>query len=191
MADTQVYPWIIQQDRRKKILIAMRQPSTAKQIARNTGIPVDTCSYLLIIFTAKGLLKCLNPQARSSRLYGLTTLGKKYRKHLHRVLDRPYKEYIFPDIPWTLYGWVCFNHRSTVLKTLSEPMQPSEIKRFLRIHHARMKISANNIRDVIKLLLARKIVRPVRVKNKAHLRYELTELGHQIRQLLLNAQVGL
>ena len=186
--------WTAKEENRRRILISIKQPLTAKQISKKTRINLDTCSYVLGRFVSKGLSVCLNPDARNSRLYWLTDLGRSCQQRLRQELNLPEqaeKAYDLPSVNWELYGWVCFNHRSTVIKTISEPMQPSEIKRFLRIHHPRMKISANNIRDVIKLLLARKIVRPVRVKNRAHLRYELTELGHQIRQLLLNAQVGL
>ena len=67
-------------------------------------------------------------------------------------------------------------------------MQPSEIKRILRIQRAHIRISANNIRDVVRLLLTKGIFRPVKVKKKAHLRYELTELGIKFRQLLIQAE---
>jgi hypothetical protein len=165
----------------------MRQPSTAKQLARKTGIPVDTCSYLIVKCSDHGLFRCLNPKVRSSRLYWLTGLGDKCRRRLHRDLGLPHKELELPNVDWPLYGWVCFKHRSAVIRILSNPMQPSEIKRLLRIHQSSVKISANNIRDIVKLLSARKIARPVKVKKKAHLRYELTELGNQLRQLLLQA----
>ena len=141
----------------------------------------------MVKFSTQGLLTCLNPEARSNRLYWLTELGAKCKKQLHQDLEIPYKEFDLPDVDWQLYGWVCFNHRSAVIRTLSTPMQPSEIKRFLRIHHPGTKISANNIRDIIRLLFARKIVRQVKVKGKAHARYELTDLGNQLRQLLLQA----
>ena len=67
-------------------------------------------------------------------------------------------------------------------------MQPSKVKRILRLRKANIRISANNIRDVIRLLLSKGIVRPVKVKKKAHLRYELTELGIKFRQLLIQAE---
>lgn len=190
MEFTKVYQWLKEEEHRRRILTAMKQPLTAKQVGRKTGIPMDTCSYILAKFSAKGLLTCLNPEARNSRLYWLTTLGRAYRKQLQQDLNLPYTEYDLPDVNWALYGWLCFSHRSAVIRTLSCPMQPSEIKRFLRIHRPNMKISANNIRDVIRLLLARKIVRPVRVRKKAHLLYELTDLGNRFRQLLTRAQAG-
>jgi len=190
MKTTHVYPWIKHEKHRRDFLVAITQPLTARQIARKTGIPVDTGSHLIAQCSAKGLVTCLNPEQRNSRLYWLTSLGMAAKKQLCHDANLPCKEYDLPDINWSLYGWVCFNHRSAVIRTLSGPMQSSEIKRVLRIHQSSIKISANNIRDIIKLLISKNIVRPMKVKRKAHPRYELTELGIQLQQLLRQAQVG-
>ena len=66
-------------------------------------------------------------------------------------------------------------------------MQPAEIKKVLRIRRPNVKISANNVRDIIKLFLARNIVSLVKIRKKAHPKYELTDLGTKLRQLLLRA----
>ena len=181
----------MEEENRKKIFIAINQPLTAKQLSKRVGIPVDTCSYLIAKFTFKGLLTCLNPGAIKSRLYGLTEFGIRCRKELHQILRLPHKEYNKPDINWHLYGWVNFNHRSAILKILTSPMQPAEIKKVLRIRRPNVKISANNVRDIIKLFLARNIVSPVKIRKKAHPRYELTDLGTKLRQLLLQADAVL
>ena len=191
MKNSNVYQWIIEEEKRKKIFIAINQPLTAKQLSKRVGIPVDTCSYLIAKFTFKGLLTCLNPGAIKSRLYGLTEFGIRCRKELHQILRLPHKEYNKPDINWHLYGWVNFNHRSAIIKILTTPMQPAEIKKVLRIRHPNIKISANNVRDIIKLFLARDIVRPVKIRKKAHPRYELTDLGTKLRQLLIRADAVL
>jgi len=191
MKYTDVYPWISQEKQYRAFIMAITQPLTARQISRKTGIPVDTCSCLIAKLSDQGLLTCLNPEQRNSRLYWVTGLGAKCKNKLYQDLDLPRKELDLPDMDWQLYGWVCFTHRSAVIRTLSGPMQPSEIKRFLRVHHPDIKISSNNIRDVVKLLLSRNIVRPVKIRKKAHLRYELTETGRQLQRLLLQAQAGL
>ena len=191
MKNSKVYQWIDQQENRKKILIVINQPVTARQLARRTGIPQDTCSYLTAKFAEMGLLACLNPKARSSRLYWLTKRGGQYRKKLYLKQNLSYSELELPEIDWQLYGWVCFSHRSAVIKTLTDPMQPSEIKRILRIQRSHIRISANNIRDIINLFLARNIVKSVKIRKKAHLRYELTDSGTKLRQLLVRAENAL
>ena len=170
--------------------MAFIQPLTARQIAWATGIPMDTCSQLIKQFSHRGILACLNSKQRNSRLYWLTTRGRSLRMKLYQRNNLPYKEYDLPKIDWSLYGWVCFNHRSAVIKALSGSMQPSEIKRYIRIHHPRIRISANNIRDIIKLLVARNVVQAIQLKGKSHPRYQLTELGLQLQRLLRQAQAG-
>ena len=168
--------------------MAIKQPLTGKQIGR-TGIPMDTCSYVVAKLVTRGLLTCLNPEARNSRLYWLTDLGIQCRKRLHQDLALAYEEYDLPSIDWSLYGWICFSHRAAVIRALAEPMQPSEIKRTLRRHRSGIKISANNIRDVVKLLLEKGIVQKVHVRKKAHPRYELTDSGKQFQQLLVQSEM--
>jgi len=184
-----VYEWIKKEESRRKTLMALNQPLTAKQIARKMGIPMDTCSYTIAKFTAKGLVTCLNQEARNSRLYWITELGRQCRKQLHQDRDMSYKEYDLPSVNWPLYGWLCYSHRAAVIRILTEPMQPSKIKRTLRFHKSSIKISANNIRDVVKLLLEKGIVQKVFVRKRAHPRYELTDSGTQFRQLLMQSEM--
>jgi predicted transcriptional regulator len=185
-----VYEWIKKEESRRKILMTIKQPLTGKQIGRRTGIPMDTCSYVVAKLVARGLLTCLNPEARNSRLYWLTDLGIQCRKRFHQDLALAYEEYDLPSVDWALYGWICFSHRSTVMKTLTAPMQPSEIKRAIRKRKAEMKISANNIRDVVKLLLEKGIVQKVFTRKKAHPRYELTDSGNKLQEILIQSEMS-
>ena len=104
----------MEEGNRKKIVMAINQPVTAKQLFQRIGIPTDTCSYVLAKLKIKGLLICLNPDAIKSRVYWLTEFGLRCRKQLHQDLGLLYKEYDMPDIDWHLYGWLNFTHRSCV-----------------------------------------------------------------------------
>ncbi len=193
MQTSNVYEWIEKEENRKTVIASLRQPLTAKQLSRRTGIGIDTCSHVLGRFAEQGLASCLNPAARSSRLYGLTALGKKHRVTLCRELSLSEKSDAgeADGIDWALYGWLCFSHRAAIMRVLTEPMQPSEIKRKLRNVNSSVKISANNIRDVIRLFLRKGIVQKVFVRKKAHPRYELTEIGRKLHGLLIRAEVPL
>jgi len=171
--------------------LAFAQPLTPKQISKKTGIPIYTCSYIIDKYVQQGILTCLNSKAQSSRLYWLTDTGILKRKQLCCKLDIAYVEPDLPDINWQLYGWVCFSHRSTVIKILTSAMRPSEVKRLLILQKTNIRISAGNIRDVLLMLLSKGIVRPVKVKNRNYLRYELTDLGIKLRQLLVKADAYL
>ena len=137
MKNSNVYQWLTEEENRKKILLAINQPVTATQLSQRTSIPRDTSSYLLAKLKIKGLLICLNPDAIKSRVYWLTEFGIRCRKQLYQDLNLLYKEYDLPDdIDWHIYGWVNFNHRSAIIKILTTPMQPAEIKRPLNVNFA-------------------------------------------------------
>ena len=129
------------------------------------------------------MVKCLNPTAKRSRLYWLTSIGILCQKKLNDNLPTALKD--LPDIDWQLYGWVCYNHRAAIIKALTEPMQPATIKRRAKQRNTKIRMSANNVRDVMKLFVQKGIVRPVKIRKKAHPHYELTKVGKQFRQLLI------
>ncbi len=72
---------------------------------------------------------------------------------------------------------------------MTEPLQPSIIKRRARLMNPDLRMSANNVRDVMRLLLAWGVTKPIQIKRKAHLRYELTEQGLVYQRLLQQAEV--
>ena len=186
MHNSEIHKWIEEKENRKRILKSISQPLTAKQIARRTRIDMDTCSYVLGKFKAKVLVTCLNPQARNSRLYYVTPLGRDCQRALYEdsSADRPQVTHDFPSVNWDIYGWICFSHRAAIIRILDSPMQPSAMKRRLRNTCPNVTISANNIRDIIRLFLAKGIVQRIFVRRKAHPRYELTGIGTKLRQLL-------
>lgn len=172
-----------------KVLLALKQPLITRQISKKTGIPAYTCGYIISTFVDSGVLVCLNPRARNNRLYWFTKAGLQYLKLLYSIHNLTYRTPLLPDIDWNLYGWACFSHRSAIIKALTDPMQPSEIKRFFRFQKTPIRISANNIRDIIHLFLIKGIVRPVQNRGKSHPRYELTETGIKLRHLLIQAGI--
>ena len=149
----------------------------------------DACQHVVSELTTYTVLGCLNDHARSSRLYWLTDLGVACQRQLFQQRVQRSPETFFPDVDWQLYGWVCFRHRAAIIKALTEPMQPSAIKRRARFHNPRLQMSANNTRDIVRLFLKRRVIRAVPVRKKTHLRYELTEVGRVIQELLCRAEV--
>lgn len=184
MQTSKVYKWIQKEESRKKILTVLSLPLTARQISKKTGIPAATCSYTIKGFVDCGVMVCLNPTAQNSRIYGLSESGIQCRKHC--IPDC--SEYYSADIDGELFGWACYNHRSAVLRMLTEPMQPSKIRQKIKLKQPKIKISANNTRDVIRLFLEKGIVQKVHVRKKAHPLYELTDLGMKLQSLLIKAE---
>ena len=156
-----------------------------------TSLPRAVCSPLLAELSIYTLVFCLNAAARRSRLYWLTELGTLCQRRLYAAEGSSPPEHLLPSLDWALYGRMCFSHRAPVIRTLNEPLQPAAIKRRARAWQPQLRISANNVRDVIRLLAAWGVVRPVQVRRKVHLRYELTDTGKAIQQLLDRAEVPL
>ena len=180
----EVYEWLTQGKRRKKIIAYLKQPMTAKQLAQITGIREDCCSYVLKELSEYRQVYCLNSGARRSRLYWLTNKCKQYQKKILKTHGLPIYDYDFPIVDWKLYGWVCYNHRAAIIKAITEPLQPASIRRKIKQLFPDMKISANNVADILRLFLKKRIVKPVNIPRKAFCRYELTELGNKLQTFL-------
>ena len=185
----EAYSWAQRNKGRESVLLNLKQPMTASQLSRHTGLNQDQCSMILGQLTLCRMVKCLNPTAKRSRLYWLTPVGILCQKKLNGNLPTTLKD--LPDIDWQLYGWVCYNHRAAIIKALTGPMQPAIIKRKAKQRNHKIRMSANNVRDVMRLFVQKGIVRPVKLRKKAHLRYELTELGHKLQRLLSQAEMPL
>ena len=170
---------------RKEVLLRLTQPLTATQLSRKLGFSLDQCSCALHRLVSQKLARCLNPTANRNRLFWLTSLGRQAQRAL---LGATPCVHDFPLIDWALYSSVCFRHRSEVIRTLTKPMQPVEIKRKAAFLKPGLRMSANNVRDVIRYLKSCGIVSPVSLKKRAHPGYELTKIGAIIRRLLFQAE---
>ncbi len=184
-----IYYWLIQSERRKKILVGFNQPLTATHIARRTDITLDSCLHLLWGLTLYGIIYCLNKGSRYNKLHWLTCLGKACQRKLRETLALRPLAHRFPNIPWDLFGSVCYRHRSAVIKAIHGPMQAAAIKRKALFQNPQLRMSANNVRDVMKYLLKVGVVRKVNIKRRGHPRYELTDLGEVFKDLLLGVRV--
>lgn len=128
-------------------------------------LSLDASMRLLVRLRQRGVVHCLNPQARRSRVYARTDA------HLPE------------DVDWALYGWVSFSQRRAVLEALDVPRYPAAIKRRARYLHPGIRLSANNVRDIIRLFRARGLVTPIDL-GRAHPSYALTSQGEVVQRLL-------
>lgn len=166
----------------------LTQPLTVKQLAGRTSIAEESIGYVVTELRSNGLVHCLNEKARRSRLYWLTELGGKCQRFLCQEKGIPQVERTFSKVDWDIYGSVCFNQRAAIIKSLTAPQQPADIKRKALSQNPDLKMSANNVRDIIKIFLKENIVQPVTYKKKAHPSYELTETGIEFQNLLRKAE---
>lgn len=183
--------WLWQSQRRQSVLLRVFQPATPRQLAQWTQMSLSCCMGVLAQLAPRRLVRCLNPHARRSRLYWLTGRGRACQRRLcqRRGLP-PVQHHLLAGVDWELYGWVCYSHRAAVIRALNEPLRPATIKRRARQRQPELRMSANNVRDVVRLLLARGVVCRVQERPDDPPRYELSPQGQLLRQLLLRAVVG-
>ena len=190
MVFNETYYWLIQSGRRKKIIVDFDQPLTTTHIARRAKITLDACLHLIWGMTVYSVIHCLNTDTRHNRLYWLTELGKTCQRKLRRKMGLQPLFHNLPNIPWNLYSSVCYSHRSAVISAMHEPMQAAAIKRIALRQNPKLRMSANNVRDVMKYLLKEGIVRRITIRRRSHPRYELTDLGKLFKGLLVGACVA-
>ena len=192
MAFNRTYTWVVQGQRRKEVLASFDQPLTAAQIARRHQIALDPCLHVLWMLRRHDITTCLNPETRHNRLHWLTPRGKECQQRLRRSLSLPSVAHRFPETSWDLYSSVCYKHRTAVIRAMREPMQQAAaIKRRALFQNPNIRMSANNVRDVLRYLLKHQIVEKARVKRKRHPRYDLTDLGQVFRDLVEGAEAFL
>ncbi|MFI5225002.1 MAG: hypothetical protein ACHQX3_12305, partial [Nitrospirales bacterium] len=174
--------WLYSSQRRLAILRKLDQPLTATQLARKAGIDRDSCSELLGELYLKAFVTCLNPKQQRSRVYWLTGRGLHFRSRLTQEPIEP-----LPEIEWALYGELCHNHRSAIMRAIREPMRPSKIKRRALLADAELRINLNNVRDILRWMLRKNLVQHVHLRKYVHPLYELTGTGKAMQQLLARA----
>ena len=142
------------------------------------------CSRMLRRLQSESLAECLNPKAQSSRLYRLTELGLWCR---HRLMqEKGIKLHAYPQehntvLDWDVLGWVSFRHRAAVIRALTRPMQAVAIRRRARQQNTQLRMSANNVREVLRVLCQRDIAARVTMKDSIYPHFELTDLGKQLQ----------
>lgn len=179
--------WIAVSPRRESVLVALRQPLTAVQLAGRLGCEPGPASYCFWELSTRGVTRCLNPAATNNRLHWLTGIGRACRDRLIRAEGLPPTALTLPELDWPLYGELLFRHRAAVLRAMNGPRQPSEIRRLAVDRQSGLRMSANNVRDVVRFLVEKKVAAPVDRSRAGHKRYALTETGLAFKQLLLNA----
>lgn len=71
--------------REKALDYLNKKRNTPTNIAKNTGIRVNHISKVLKELSVKGLIQCLNPEARKGRIYEITEVGRKVNKDVKKL----------------------------------------------------------------------------------------------------------
>ncbi len=161
---------------------------TAVQLTKRVDIAKSTISHTLREMSRYQLISCLNPESSKGRLYWFTEFGIRCHKKMTQCHDRKGVRYKLPEIDWELYAWTCFEHRSSVIKVMEVPVSPSDIRRLLVRRFSGIRISVNNVHDIIKLFEKMGIVKRAMIRKRKRARYILTELGRKFQELHIEAE---
>lgn len=189
MNKTEVYVWLKNSQRRQVLIKKFKQPMTVSQLANQAKLQREACTFLLWQLSVYCLVKCLNKEARACRLYWLTDSGKDCQRRLLREEHCSVNMFDLPKVDWKLYGWVCYKHRSTILRTMVIPMQPAEIKRRALAQNPLLRMNVNNVIDVLQEFMSNGIVRAIPFTKQKRRIYELTEVGKAFQELLNRSEV--
>ncbi len=74
--------WVKRGRQRREIIVHIDGPDTPTDISKKSGYSLNNTSRVLNEFKRKGLAKCLNPKAKTGRLYELKPVGKLIRDKL-------------------------------------------------------------------------------------------------------------
>lgn len=183
------YGWLRRNSRAGDFLALIKQPMTARQLARLAGLGNDYAEHLLRKLRKRSLVVCLNPEVPCGRVLWLTEAGKHYRDRWRSEKGLAPLQAKIPDLDWALYGEVTSRHRSMVVRTLTRPMGGAELRRAALLQFPGMRMDANKARDAIQFLFKKGIVRRIQVKRRHFPAYELTETGKEIQKMLILATV--
>ena len=166
---------------RERILLeVIRSPRTYVELIKIVGFKkADNLSHILKALLSSEFIYCLNPKARTGKLYGITNKGKRLRKKLGC------SEFHQPDdVNWNLYGWIVSGkQRRAILKALCDDCLMSARLIRERAQEYNRHISRINTYDVLQQFVRKKIVK--KIKEKCRVYFVLTTVGKKIRQQLL------
>ena len=78
-----LYSFIIRSKRRKDIVLALKQPKTPSQLAKDVKASTSHVSRTLKQFSDRGIVICLTPQEKIGKVYELTAIGKDILKAMN------------------------------------------------------------------------------------------------------------
>ncbi len=82
--DIDLLSWIKRGKQRRDLIKHIKDHLTPSELAKESGYSLNHASRILNEFSRKGLTKCLNPKAKTGRLYVLTQQGRKVKDALAR-----------------------------------------------------------------------------------------------------------
>ena len=144
------YQYVRRSVRRQRFMELLNQPMTPSQLAMHAGMTTKTACKVVAELREHGLIECLAPGMQRGRPYARTGLGEAVWLLIKQRPESSASK--LPQKDHASYASVCHRHRSVVVRGLGTPRRASQIKQWVRTNLPGVKISANNVRDVLRKL---------------------------------------
>lgn len=178
------YQYVRRSVRRQHLMRLLSQPMTPAHLAQQAGLTTKAACKVVAELREHGLIECLTPNIQRGRLYARTTLGESVWSLIKKRSASEPPANKLPAEDHLAYASVCYRHRSVVVRGLGMPRQASQIKHWIRSNLPGAKISANNVRDVLRKLIRIGIVYRTNSDHEYYPVYALTKRGQRFRDLL-------
>lgn len=76
------YSWVVRGKQRRAIIAVLNKEKIPTQVKDETRLSLNNVSDVLRAFEKRKLARCLNPRARTGRVYKLTPRGMRVREML-------------------------------------------------------------------------------------------------------------
>ncbi len=164
--------------RKRAVLEVMSKPKAPSEIRKQIGLRRgNNISSTIKELLSLNLIYCLNPKARTGKLYGLTIKGRSFRNKAGIY------NYSQPNnINWNLYGWiVCGKQKKAILRAMIRLMPLKYIRE--RAKEYSPKVSRTNANDILQLFVGKRIA--MKMRQGCRVLFKLTKTGQRIREQLI------
>jgi len=89
MKDWNLISFVMASEPRFQIMIYLqKKESTPTELTKKMDVPISRTSAVLKELQEKGLVECLTPKRRKSKMFGLTEKGEKILEGIHELTSK-------------------------------------------------------------------------------------------------------
>jgi len=171
--------WLRKKEERTAILRIMTKPMTPTEIGEKIGLKRIRVEG----FLGKGIFKCLTPEVKKGRVYGLTEEAQKKARKLAKDENRIYT-YLEPSIDWYSYGWItCSKPVRMIFKAVATGRESvKEIDEYLKAPGRQLILTYSYKYKLLRDLVKKGLLSVSGDKRKL---FALTEKGKEIKNVIL------
>lgn len=78
------YAWVVRGKQRRAVMKALIREKIPTQVKEATNLALNNVSDVLRAFEKRKLVECLNPEAKTGRIYKLTSKGLRVRERIEQ-----------------------------------------------------------------------------------------------------------